>query len=170
MVKDDDLQKIQEQIGRNPKGLVDVAFRCPGGQPAVIRTKPLIRRRDGFELFPTLFWLTCPSLAEQIAEIESRGYIERLEEELNANPWLKQKYLHQERRYRSERRGLLSLSERNFVASRDLWDEFSKGIGGIEDRHHIKCLHLHVAHHLPRENVLGKMLMERFNLTFCSAS
>ncbi|MGO2652034.1 MAG: DUF501 domain-containing protein, partial [Corynebacterium casei] len=39
-VSDADLSIISEQLGRTPRGVVDIAYRTPDGQPAVIKTLP----------------------------------------------------------------------------------------------------------------------------------
>ncbi|MGO2775898.1 MAG: DUF501 domain-containing protein, partial [Corynebacterium casei] len=39
-VSDADLSIVSEQLGRTPRGVVDIAYRTPDGQPAVIKTLP----------------------------------------------------------------------------------------------------------------------------------
>ena len=51
---------IAAQLGRPPRGVHDVAHRCPCGSPDVVATEP--RLEDGTP-FPTTFYLTCPRAA-----------------------------------------------------------------------------------------------------------
>ena len=39
-VSDADLSIVTEQLGREPRGVVDISYRTPDGQPAVIKTVP----------------------------------------------------------------------------------------------------------------------------------
>lgn len=43
-----------------------------------------------------------------------------------------------------------------------------KGIGGIADFNRIKCLHLHVAHALARENPIGEIALALLSDRACS--
>ncbi len=52
-----DLATLAGQLGRVPRGVVDVAARCVCGRPIVVRTAP--RLEDGTP-FPTTFYLTHP--------------------------------------------------------------------------------------------------------------
>jgi hypothetical protein len=42
-----------------------------------------------------------------------------------------------------------------------------RGIGGLQDWDRVKCLHMHYAHHLVRENVIGQWIAERFKILEC---
>ena len=64
-----DLDAVTAQLGRPPRGVLDVAHRCPCGQPAVVRTSP--RLPDGTP-FTTLYYLTCARLADP-AEVEAQA-------------------------------------------------------------------------------------------------
>ena len=99
--------------------------------------------------------------------MEAKGYIQRLERELKERVGLWEEYSNQIEQYRSERWNLLSAEEKTFVRGHGLEKEFIKGIGGIRDPHHLKCLHLHVAHHLTRENVVGRLVVQRFKIRKC---
>ena len=58
-VNDADLEIVKEQLGRAPRGVLDIAYRTPDGQPAVVKTAPKLP--DGTP-FPTLYYLTDPRL------------------------------------------------------------------------------------------------------------
>src|SRR5699024_6849091 len=66
-VSDADLSTVAEQLGRKPRGVVDIAYRTPDGQPAVIKTAP--RLPDGTP-FPTLYYLTDPRLTAEASRLE----------------------------------------------------------------------------------------------------
>lgn len=167
MISEIDRRELQEQLGRSPRGVLNVSSRCPEGHPAVVRTKPLIRSGGGFEIFPTLFWLTCPEMVRKVSSVEAIGYIERLERELRRSSQMRSKYRKQTEDYRGERWNMLSSQERAFISKRGLKAELEKGIGGVGDVDHLKCLHMHVAHHLARENIIGKLVLERFAIRKC---
>ena len=130
--------------------------------------KPLIIAEDDqFEIFPTLYWLSCPRRVEKVASIESEGYIEVLEEELASTPGLIEEYKGNEERYLEKQRSLLSEKEKEFIADRGLEGALSRGIGGIESDRHVKCLHLHLAHQIAEANALGEIIQERFEIGDC---
>src|SRR6266571_7860215 len=74
-----DLNVIAEQLGREPRGVRAVAFRCPCGLPCVIETRP---RLDDGTPFPTLFYLTCPRAAAAVSRLESGGLMRDMQQRL----------------------------------------------------------------------------------------
>lgn len=85
-----------------------MARRCPYGYPQVVVTHPLHRTEEGFVVFPTLFWLTCPFLGAEVARLESAGAVKRYEARLQADSGLAARYLAAHDAYRRERWALLS--------------------------------------------------------------
>jgi hypothetical protein len=161
----DDLRIIERQLGRPPRGSITVEVRCPWGYPAVIRVTPLLENK---EPFPTLFWLTCPILREQLSRLEERGVIEQLEDEIARNPELRERYAEDHRRYAQERLSLLSPQEKQFLEDRGWLKALTeRGIAGIADFRTVKCLHAHYAHHLARGSTIGRWLEERFQFVWC---
>ena len=65
-----DLDCIQTQLGRTPRDVQAIAYRCPCGKPAVVETPP--RLEDGTP-FPTFYYATCPRLTGAISTLESSG-------------------------------------------------------------------------------------------------
>jgi len=59
---------VEYQLDRPPRGNWWPRVFCPYGFPMVIETEPFLV--DGTP-FPTLFWLTCPYLKEEISRMES---------------------------------------------------------------------------------------------------
>ena len=62
-----DVEAVQAQLGRPPRGVHAVAHRCACGVPDVVETAP--RLEDGTP-FPTLYYLTCPRAASAIGTLE----------------------------------------------------------------------------------------------------
>lgn len=164
---DRDRAIIAHQLGRPPRGLLAIEVRCPWGYPAVIRVAPLL---DQKEPFPTLFWLTCPILKEQLSRLEEQGVIGQLEAEIARDPQFYQRYVADHRRYAEERFSLLSPHEQEFLQRRGWLEALrDRGIAGIADFRSVKCLHAHYAHHLARGSAIGRWLEERFQLLWCPA-
>ena len=44
-VSDEDLETVARQLGRTPRGVIEVSYRTPDGAPAVVKTAP--RLPDG---------------------------------------------------------------------------------------------------------------------------
>ena len=40
VVEPADLDAVAKQLGREPRGVLDIAYRCPNGEPAVVKTAP----------------------------------------------------------------------------------------------------------------------------------
>lgn len=159
-----DERVIASQLGRPPRGLLGIATRCPYGYPQVIVVHPLV---DG-KPFPTMFWLTCPFLNKEIDRLEAKGMISELEERIRTDSRLAARLLTAHRAYIEERLALLSEQERGYSEERGMLEVITRrGIGGIADFSRIKCLHLHVAHALARENPIGGIVLDRIPQHAC---
>ncbi|MBC7301802.1 MAG: DUF501 domain-containing protein [Nocardia sp.] len=135
-----DLEIIAKQLGREPRGVLAVAYRTPDGLPAVVKTAP--RLPDGTP-FPTLYYLTDPRLTAEASRQESAGVMREMTERLATDPELAAAYRRAHESY---------LAERNEIESLDT--DFTGG--GMPDR--VKCLHVLIAHSLakgPGVNPLG---------------
>lgn len=129
-VTDVDLDVLRAQLGRPARSVADVSYRCPCGDPAVVRTNP---RLDDGTPFPTLYYLTCPRLCSAVSTLEAGGTMREMTARLANDPELAAAYRRAHERY---------LEERDAVEP--LGTEVSAG--GMPDR--VKCLHVHVAHAL----------------------
>ncbi len=129
-VDDADRAAVTAQLGREPRGLHEVAHRCPCGLPSVVRTSP--RLEDGTP-FPTLYYLTCSRLCSRLGGLEADGTMREMTERLADDAVLADAYRRAHRAYLAER-----------DAIEPLGTEVSAG--GMPDR--VKCLHVHVAHSL----------------------
>jgi hypothetical protein len=137
-----DVATIEAQLGRPPRGLREVAHRCPCGSPDVVETAP--RLPDGTP-FPTLYYLTCPRAAGAIGTLEAGGAMREMTGRLTVDDELRARYLAAHIAYVRAREAIAEVPEIDGVSA-----------GGMPDR--VKCLHVLVAHSLvagPGVNPLG---------------
>ena len=151
-----DEEVVQVQLGRKPRGFLQVASRCPAGRPETIVTCPIVPARPGlnrpFEPFPTVFWLTCPGAIRAVSGLESEGWIAKLEACLARDPQLQKEYEEAARSYAAFRRTLLTEDQLKWIKTfHPSWYDIicESGIGGIpQGNKGLKCLHAHYAHYL----------------------
>ncbi len=137
-----DIAAIEHQLGRMPRGVVEVAARCPCGCPTVVRTRP--RLPDGTP-FPTTFYATCPRLTGAISTLEAQGTMREMTERLACDEGLAASYRAAHEDYLRRRAELGDVPEIDGISA-----------GGMPTR--VKCLHVLVAHSLavgPGINPLG---------------
>ena len=128
-----DLNVIETQLGRTPRDVDAISYRCPCGNPAVIQTPP--RLGDGTP-FPTFYYATCPRLTAAISTLETTGLMADMESRLNTDSELANKYRRAHESYQSDRDALgMNVPEVKGITA-----------GGMPDR--VKCLHSLVAHSL----------------------
>ena len=135
-----DLDAVEKQLGRPPRGVLAISYRCPDGAPGAVKTAP--RLEDGTP-FPTLYYLTDPRLTAEASRQESAGLMRGMSQRLLDDADLAANYAGAHRRY---------LDERNAIE--DLGTDFSGG--GMPER--VKCLHVLMAYSLsvgPGVCVLG---------------
>ncbi len=130
MVDPADLEAVARQLGRDPRGVLEIAYRCPNGEPGVVKTAP--RLPDGTP-FPTLYYLTHPALTAAASRLESEGVMREMTARLAEDPDVAAAYRRAHESY---------LAERDAVEP--LGTTFSGG--GMPDR--VKCLHVLMAHAL----------------------
>lgn len=138
----EDVAAVASQLGRTPRGLIDIAHRCPCGAPDVVRTAP--RLPDGTP-FPTSFYATCPRLTGAISTLEGEGVMREFTTDLDRDPELAAAYARAHEDYLARRRALGDVAEIDGISA-----------GGMPTR--VKCLHVLVAHSLaagPGVNPLG---------------
>jgi hypothetical protein len=137
-----DLEAVRDQLGREPRGVLGVAHRCPCGDPDVVVTAP--RLPDGTP-FPTTYYVTCPRLTGRISTLEGSGLMAQMTAELDADPALAQAYSAAHVDYLARRSALANVPEIEGISA-----------GGMPSR--VKCLHVLVGHSLaagPGVNPLG---------------
>jgi hypothetical protein len=85
VVEQSDLEAVARQLGREPRGVLEIAYRCPNGEPGVVKTAP--RLPDGTP-FPTLYYLTHPVLTAAASRLESSGLMREMSDRLHDDPQL----------------------------------------------------------------------------------
>jgi hypothetical protein len=142
MVDARDLAAVRAQLGRVPRGVVEVAHRCGCGLPDVVRTAP---RLDDGTPFPTSYYLTCPRAASAVGTLEAGGTMRQMAQRLAEDAGLAAGYRAAHEDYLRRRAELGMVPEIEGVSA-----------GGMPDR--VKCLHVLLAHALaagPGVNPLG---------------
>jgi hypothetical protein len=136
---------VAAQLGRVPRGVVGVAYRCPCGKPAVLATEP--RLPDGTP-FPTTYYLTCPRAVAAVSRLESAGRMAELTDRLGGDAELAAAYRAAHLSYLLDRAAHGGGADAPEIAT--------VSAGGMPDR--VKCLHALVAHSLatgPGVNPIG---------------
>ncbi len=137
-----DEQVITAQLGRMPRGVVGVAWRCPCGRPGVVATEP--RLPDGTP-FPTTYYLTCPRATAGCSTLEASGLMAEMTDRLGTDPELAAGHRRAHEAYLADREALGHVDEIDGISA-----------GGMPTR--VKCLHVLAAHALaagPGVNPLG---------------
>ena len=134
---ENDLKAIEIQLGRSPRDVSAVAFRCPCGNPAVVETKP--RLSDGTP-FPTFYYATCPNLTAEISTLENSSLMAEMNDRLERD---------------AELMGHYRAAHDDYLAARaalgiDVPELAGISAGGMPDR--VKCLHSLIAHSLAAGN------------------
>lgn len=140
MVDAADIDAVTRQLGREPRGVLEIAYRCPNGEPGVVKTAPKLP--DGTP-FPTLYYLTHPVLTAAASRLESSGLMRDMTQRLQEDLELAAAYRAAHESYLAERDAIEPLGT-TFTG------------GGMPDR--VKCLHVLMAHSLakgPGVNPLG---------------
>jgi hypothetical protein len=140
---EEDLRVIETQLGRTPRDVHAIAYRCPCGKPAVVETPP---RLSNGEPFPTFFYATCPRLTAAISTLETTGMMGEMNDRLETDPELS---------------GAYAAAHDDYIAARsvlqmDVPEVENVSAGGMPNR--VKCLHSLIAHSLsagPGVNPLG---------------
>lgn len=130
---DSDLDFVAAQLGRPPRDVHGIGYRCPCGAPAVVETKP--RLSDGTP-FPTFYYATCPRLTSAISTLENGALMLEMNDRLAHD---------------AELSGAYRAAHDDYLAARaamgvDVAEIANISAGGMPDR--VKCLHSLVAHSL----------------------
>lgn len=149
---DREVAVVSAQLGRPARGRPAVVHRCTYGLPTVVRVQP---RLDDGTPFPTVFWLSCPVLRSRVGRLEAAHAMVGLNERLEEDAAFAAAYAEWSERY---------------VAFRDQLGAPLPGdpsAGGMPK--HIKCLHVHAAHHLATgDNPVGAWTVEHATPAPCS--
>src|SRR5699024_1059562 len=104
----EDTATITEQLGREPRGMVEVAARCVCGRPTVVKTAP--RLPEGTP-FPTTYYLTHPKATSAVSTLEASGLMREMTERLAEDPELASAYQHAHEDYLTRREELGHVEE-----------------------------------------------------------
>lgn len=159
-VSDQDRAIIAVQLGREARGVLGVCRRCKYGYPQVIVNRPVTIDIADINVFPTLFWLTCPYLRKAAARLESDGWIARFEERLQQDARFAEQVERNHEAYAEMRLNLIP-KEVQVRLEEDYPERFKvvaySGVGGSRSREGVKCLHMHLADYLAHgSNVIGE--------------
>lgn len=138
----EDEEVIAAQLGRPPRGVAGVAWRCPCGRPGVIATEP---RLPSGAPFPTFYYLTCPQAVTACSRLEASGLMAEMTAAIARDPHLARAHRDAHEAYLADR------AQRGHVAELD-----GISAGGMPTR--VKCLHALLAHALaagPGINEIG---------------
>lgn len=140
----DDRTRVEQLLGREPRGAFDVVVRDTAGDPVVIRNAPFLD--DGTPM-PTRYYLVGTQLVREVSRLEAAGGVREAESAVDS---AEIEAIHT--RYAAERDALISPSH---AGSRP-----SGGVGGT--RVGVKCLHAHVAHVLAGgDDAIGRWALAR---------
>ncbi|WP_281170694.1 DUF501 domain-containing protein [Brevibacterium album] len=152
---DADRERIREQLGRMPRGVVGVAARAAStGEPLVVATAP--RLEDGTP-FPTTYYLTHPDYVAECSRMEAGGAMAEFSTLLAEDEELRAAYARAHTAYLADRARIGAEAGLDEVAE---VKDFSAG--GMPTR--VKCLHALVGHSLaagPGVNPVGDLALSR---------
>ncbi len=142
----DDRARVEQLLGRPPRGAFDVVVRDECGDPVVVRNAPLLD--DGTPM-PTRFYLVGRVLVRSVSRLEGAGGVREAERSIDADEIAA---LHE--RYAAERDAAIP---KGHAGPRP-----SGGVGGT--RIGVKCLHAHVANQLAGgDDPVGRWALERLD-------
>lgn len=127
---EEEIARVQSQLGRYPRGMVAVGARCVCGNPLAVVTRPLLP--DGTP-FPTTAYLTSPEAVKEVSHLEANGIMNDFNQELADDEDLARLYRQAHQTYLDFRHALaLRLGD---------GEEHIRKIsaGGMPTR--VKCLH-----------------------------
>jgi hypothetical protein len=154
-IAEGDIEVIESLLGREPRGLEDVAVRDNAGVPMVVRVAPLVNKKP----FPTLFWLIDKRVNYAIDQVEAAGLIAQFQARVDASTSLQAKIEEDHLAHIRLRRSFMSDADVEQIQALGFDEVFaSRGIGGIADFQRIRCLHTYYASHLVSANTIGLML------------
>jgi len=152
---DDVVKHISQLLGRDPRGLEDIAVRGPSGQPMVIRVASLVDNAP----FPNLFWLVDPGIVYRIDGDEAGGLIQRLQKIVDDDAQIQSSLVDDHRAHITLRNSHMTAAIEEKLRSLNYYQVLqNRGIGGIADFGRIRCLHTWYAAHLVVPNTIGRLL------------
>ena len=162
MITSEDLLKVEQQLGRSPRGIKEVVCYNKNGWPRVVRVSPMVAGKP----FPSHYWLTCEILKKEIDRIEADGWVKKLENEyLAKDEDLREKVAQDHKSYIEDRMNFIKEDGLEGKIEQKYWSSLSeRGVGGIQDFSRVRCMHMHYAHHLAKGSTIGRLMDELFGL------
>ena len=155
---------ISLQLKKVVKNDFIVVRLCDWGFPQVIESSLISDGRP----FPTLFWLTCPFLKEEVSRLESKGMISHFEKRIEHDKSFATAFLGAHRETTLLKEKILCEASVSGESRRLLLD---RGIGGIRNLKKVKCLHLHLANYLGGiDNPVGREVWNLLEKKQCSST
>jgi len=153
---------VSLQLGRILKNDFGIVRVCEWGFPQVIQSSLIAEGKP----FPTLFWLSCPFLKEEVSRFESAGMIAEFEKRLEEDETFAGEYLRAHSQTALLKEELLEKAPVSEEQKRLLME---RGIGGIRNLKRVKCLHLQLANFLGGvPNPVGREVWNLLKKTQCS--
>lgn len=161
MISQTDFSIIASQLGRTPNGIANIAHYSPSGTPQVLQMQSWVFDQP----FPTLYWLSSKAIDKALSRIESQGVVKELEKRIEQDDSLKEAYFQCHKDYIADRWSLMTQEHKEMIETKGFTPLFNTlGIGGIKNWQQIRCLHMQYAHHLAKENIIGRILDEEYGL------
>jgi len=155
-VNKNDIEAIKKQLGREPRGVKEIASRCTLACPQVIETDVFIEDKRPF---PTLYWLTCPVKVKALSKLEKEGWSDKIQEKIRTDPAFRERLQNAHEDYIRRRKSGAPGQEHPVLRT---------GVGGVRDLKGVKCLHAHYAHYLATgNNPIGEMVDEEVAMVEC---
>jgi hypothetical protein len=149
------VNQVAALLGRQPRGLEEVAVVGVAGEPRVIRVASLVDDKP----FPTLFWLLDPEVCYRIDQLEAGGLIKRWQRRINGDTDLQCRMRDDHVAHIALREHCMSDPVRQRLQELGFGEALlHKGIGGIADYTRIRCLHTWYGAHLVVPNTVGALL------------
>lgn len=166
-----ELNIIMGQLDNSAENVIKVIKYCPTNYPMIILVHPFYNNKP----FPTIYWLSCPVIKEDISKIEDTGYIEVLKNKKNYSKEFQKKLDNAHRRYSKARVDLLDKNKLKSAKQKsvDLFKMLqNSGVAGIREKEGVKCLHGHYADYIVTgNNPVGKEVSKKVeippNCNFC---
>lgn len=157
MALDSEIELVEWQIGRRPRGPFRVGARCEFGYPTVLVSPPVLE--DG-TLFPTFAWLTCPWLSREASAAESAGEMAAWDARCSADPAFADALAAADEQLRAMRAAEKGAAETGVDAC------VGAGIAGRGTGGGTKCLHARIAVALIGvEDPVGREMLDRLGST-----
>ena len=139
-----DIARVTELLGRRPQGDFEVVVRDNTGDPVVVKNDPLLF--DGTPM-PTRFWLVGTQPHLLVSRLESAGYIDLAESEVDPQELVQ---THQ----------MYAIERDSQIPAEHIGPRPHGGVAGT--RTGVKCLHAHYANWLAGgKDVVGAWVAKR---------